>query len=96
VSPESYNVYWCSPATFMDDREVWILFRKNVQPVGDSGWERTAADMERRGPERVAYRVSGERHWKKWDNHLILEIDDSRREEVPEPEAVAILLMTKK
>jgi len=101
--------YWCLPASMSwadDTKRIWVLFRKRIIPIGDSGWTTSPANDTREGPEKVAYRVSGERRWRKWgDRNGVYNIDRSsvlapdycrEKEEVPEEEALAILLMTKR
>jgi hypothetical protein len=101
--------YWCIPASMMwtdSIKRIWVLFRKRVIPVGDTGWTTSPADDSREGPEKVAYRISGERRWRKWgDRNGVLSIDRTHtlapekcpgKEDVPEEEALAILLMTKR
>ena len=93
--PKPRTAYWCSAGRLEDGRRVWILFRERIQDMEDTGWTIRAADEERKGPERLAYRLPGERFWKPWDAHYRIEVLERKREEVPEPEATAILLMTK-
>ena len=91
MTEETRNVYWCCPATW-GNNSGWILLREPVTTLGgDSGWTYRPAGE----PEKVACRKSGERHWKKWNPDMGAVTLDYRREDVSEPEAVAILLMTK-
>lgn len=95
MSPDddSYYQYWCSPATLHEGSRIWILFRQRVTPVGNTGWTTSPADDKREGPERVAYRPANERRWKKYDIGWIPA--ENRKEEIPDEEALAIILMTK-
>jgi len=92
--PEPKVLYYCSPADW-GENSGWILFRETVYPIsGNSGWTTKPASKDL---EKLACRKNGDQYWKKWDPEYSGAVTlNYKREEVAEPEAIGILLMTKK
>ena len=94
--PANLSEYYCAPASW-GSGSGWVLIREKVRAVsGDSGWTtRPAGEF----PEILAHRESGEQKWKKGipSNRWITgrDIDYSRKEDITEEEAIAVILMTK-
>ena len=86
--------YFCVPAiTNMNNRLVgntWYLFKEPHVKTGESDWDYIPSG----GPTLIATRKAGSRIWNKtkkgYYHHL--DIMWSRRESVPEEEALAMLL----
>lgn len=101
MNPEKdpHNVYWCSKVIFQDKSHGWVLFRHRVIPVADTGWTVKPADDTRQGPEKVAYKQPGEPFWIPAEKMIPMLgtalIDERTREDIPEEEALAIMLMIK-
>lgn len=96
MNPETdpHYEYFCYKIRLEDNEYGWVLYRDHITPVRGTPWT-----IRRQGPERVAFKKSGQQRWEPASKHRT-EIEHgnvvhSSREDVPDEEALAIMFMIK-
>lgn len=91
-------IHYCAPAVWHSSPEEvragWVLVREEVTRIPGTDWT-TRPPTE--SPEIIAYRNEGEHTWYKgappgWN----VTIQENRKEDLEEPEAIGLLLMARK